>query len=277
MPRSADVLSSIVEHKRHEVAAAKSSVTPAELNDHIASQSSPRGFEKRLRQHLAGDRPGIIAECKKASPSKGVIRTDYNMTEIVSSYQDAGASCLSVLTDHHFFQGSAEHLRIAKRAGCLPVLRKDFIIDRYQIHESRAMGADCILLIVAVLELTELRDFANEAAELGLDVLIEVHSEREIEMALQVDQGMVGINNRNLHTFETALETSIRLCGLVPDARLVISESGIHSQQDVQALNAAGIQAFLIGESFMRASNPGWALTQIFGHQQLTGEPGVVS
>ncbi len=277
MSRSADVLTSIVEHKRLEVAAAKSAVPLAEINDRIASLGSCRGFETRIRRHLADGRSGIIAECKKASPSKGVIRADYRIAEIAPSYQTGGASCLSVLTDQRFFQGSIEHLKVARQVSDLPVLRKDFMIDAYQIRESRAIGADCILLITAVLELAELQDFADEATELGLDVLIEVHSEDELETALQVERGMLGINNRNLRTFETTLETSVRLSSQVPTERLVVSESGMNRAEDIQTLRSAGINVFLIGESLMRESNPGLALSRMFRTQRLAIEPGAAA
>ncbi len=277
MSRPADVLTSIVESKRLEVAAAKSAVTLAEINDLIQSSSPPRGFERQIRQHIAEGRSGIIAECKKASPSKGVIRPKYDVTNIASSYQRAGASCLSVLTDQQFFQGSVQHLKAARLISGLPVLRKDFMIDAYQIRESRAIGADCILLIAAILGLAELQDFSAEAIELGLDVLVEVHTEEELEVALQVEHGMLGINNRNLRTSETTLETSIELSRQVPADRLVVAESGIHSSEDVLALKSAGINAFLIGESFMRAADPGAALRQIFSAERLAVESGAVA
>lgn len=277
MTKPPDVLASIVEHKRLEVAAAKSAVPIAEIDAQIAAQSPPRGFQNHLLEHIAAGRSGIIAECKKASPSKGTIRPNYDVADIARSYQSAGASCLSILTDVIFFQGSVDHLTTARRVCDLPVLRKDFMIDRYQIRESRAIGADCILLIVAVLEPAQLIEFSNEATELGLDVLIEVHSEQELEVALQLKDGMLGINNRNLRTFETTLTTSLELCCQVPDDRLVISESGIHSAADVQLLKSAGIDAFLIGESFMRAANPGHELSKIFVAESFTHRQGKVA
>ena len=225
---------------------------------------------------MASGRSGIIAECKKASPSKGVIRPEYDVAQIARSYEEGGASCLSVLTDQKFFQGSADHLAKAKKTCNLPVLRKDFIIDASQILESHVMGADCILLIVAILDLVELQDFAAQAVALNMDVLVEVHSEEELELALQVSHGMLGINNRNLRTFETTLETSIRLSRLVPKDRLVVAESGIHSAEDIETLKSAGIDAFLIGESFMRASDPGAELERIFNVERLTFESGAV-
>ncbi len=277
MTKPPDVLTAIVEHKRLEVATAKSAVPSAEIDELIASQSPPRGFQQRLFQHIAAGRSGIIAECKKASPSKGTIRPDYDVAEIARSYQAGGASCLSVLTDSKFFQGSVDHLITARKVCDLPVLRKDFMIDTYQIRESRAIGADCILLIVAVLELAQLIEFSSEAADLGLDVLVEVHSEDELEIALQLKQGMLGINNRNLRTFETTLDTSIDLSRRVPANRLIISESGIHSAADVEMLKSAGIDAFLIGESFMRAQNPGHELSEIFGAKQFARQTGKVA
>lgn len=277
MSRLPDVLTSIVESKRLEVASAKSAVTQSEIDDRIQARSPIRGFEMQIREHVAADRSGIIAECKKASPSKGVIREDYNVAEIARNYRQAGASCLSVLTDQRFFHGSAEDLAIARQVCNLPVLRKDFVIDAYQVRESCAIGADCILLIVAVLGLAELQEFAIEADELGLDVLVEVHSQAELDVALQVGQGMIGINNRNLRTFETDLNTSIELCRHVPDDRLVISESGIHNAGHIAQLKAAGINAFLIGESLMKAKNPGLELAQIFAAERLDVESETVS
>ena len=276
MSRPTDVLTSIVEHKRQEIDVARKTVSIAEFTEHIQSHGPKRGFENRLREHMASGRSGIIAECKKASPSKGVIRRDYDVAQIAGSYEGGGASCLSVLTDQKFFQGSADHLEKAKKTCNLPVLRKDFIIDKSQILESHVMGADCILLIVAILDLAELQDFAAQAVEFNMDVLVEVHSEAELELALQVSHGMLGINNRNLRTFETTLETSIRLSRLVPKDRLVIAESGIHSAEDIETLKSAGINAFLIGESFMRASDPGTELERIFQAERLTYESGAV-
>ena len=269
MSRPPDVLTSIVQSKRLEVASAKSLVSQSEIKDRIQARSPIRGFERQIRKHVAAGRSGIIAECKKTSPSKGVIREDYDCAEIAKRYREAGASCLSVLTDRKFFHGSVDDLAMARQVCDLPVLRKDFVIDAYQVGESCAIGADCILLIVAVLELSELQEFAIEAGELGLDVLVEVHSREELEIALQVDQGMIGINNRNLRNFETSLKTSVELCRDVPDDRLVISESGIHKPDHIAQLKAAGINAFLIGESLMKAKDPGLELARIFTAERL--------
>ncbi len=275
--RPPDVLASIIERKRLEVAAAKASVSSAEIEARIVAGNPPRGFESQIRKHIAAGRSAVIAECKKASPSKGIIREDYDVAEIAKSYQAAGASCLSVLTDRDFFQGSPEHLAIARQACHLPVLRKDFVIDSYQLAQSRAIGADCILLIVAVLSLTEILELTDEAYQLGLDVLVEVHSFKELETALRVERGMLGINNRNLKTFETSLETSIELCREVPADRIVVSESGIHQREHIARLKSAGINAFLIGESFMKARDPGEALARIFAAESFVIESGAVA
>jgi len=274
MTNPSDILSVIVEHKRGEVSAAKPATSPAELDDRIAACAPSRGFEESLRRRITDGRCAIIAECKKASPSKGIICPDYDIASIASNYEAGGASCLSVLTDTRFFQGSADHLTTARQVTALPVLRKDFIIDPFQIRESCAMGADCILLIAAVLDWVELSEFASEAVELGLDVLIEVHSEAELETALQVRYGMLGINNRNLKTFETTLDTSLHLSRCVPADRLLVSESGIHRASHIQALRAAGIHAFLIGESLMRADHPGTALSAMLAADHSTLQSG---
>ncbi len=269
MANPPDVLASIVEHKRLEVAAAKLATPLAEINERILARSPPRGFESQLRRHISAGRPGIIAECKKASPSKGIIRPNYDVADIARNYQSAGASCLSVLTDSKFFHGGFQHLETARQVCELPLLRKDFIIDPYQVRESFAIGADCILLIVAVLEHSQLVEYSCEAVELGLDVLIEVHSQEELDIALQVKHGMLGINNRDLRTFETRLETSIDLSRQISDDRLVVSESGIHCNTHIQKLKAAGLYAYLIGESLMRAENPGTELGKIFNFEEI--------
>ena len=272
MAKPPDVLASIVDHKRREVAAAKSAISASQLNESIAARATIRGFESSLRQHISNGQSGVIAECKKASPSKGVIRANYDVMDIARSYQAGGASCLSVLTDAKFFQGSNQHLALARRVCDLPLLRKDFIIDPYQIRQSYAIGADCILLIVAVLDRVELAEYAKQAIELGLDVLIEVHDEAELDIALNIEHGMLGINNRNLRTFETTLETTLRLSRQVPSDRLVVSESGIHCAADIEMLKSAGIDTFLIGESLMRAANPGAALNELFVDRHVNPE-----
>ena len=264
MESSQDVLTSIVGRKYEEVAEAKSRTSLAEITERIAMCEPPRGFLQRLRELIARDQLAVIAECKKASPSKGLIRADYRPAEIAISYESGGAACLSVLTDQDFFKGSSEHLTIARQSCQLPVLRKDFIVDPWQIRQSRALGADCILLIVAITEFSQLQEYVAIALELGMDVLVEVHCLAELDKALQVPNTIIGINNRNLRTFETNLATSIDLMRQIPSDRLVVAESGIHNTEDVDKLRLAGIRAFLVGESFMRASEPGTELRKIF-------------
>jgi indole-3-glycerol phosphate synthase len=222
-----------------------------------------RGFENGLRQALVKG-PAVIAEIKKASPSAGVIREDFQPAAIAGSYESAGAACLSVLTDRDFFQGDARYLREARDACRLPVLRKDFMIDPWQVLESRVLGADCILLIVAALEQPVLQDLLNVAKESGMDVLIEVHDESEMERALRLDHGLIGVNNRNLNTFETSLETSERLKKMLVDDQLLVTESGIRTPGDVSRMLESGISTFLVGEAFMREPDPGVALKRMF-------------
>jgi indole-3-glycerol phosphate synthase len=217
-----------------------------------------------LRAQLTAGRPAVIAEVKKASPSRGVIRADFRPAEIAASYAAAGAACLSVLTDVDFFQGSDAHLQQARAACALPVLRKDFLIDAWQIHEARALGADCVLLIVAALDDAALREFAALARELGMDVLVEAHDADELERALALPEAIVGINNRDLRTFATSLDTTLALRARVPADRLLVTESGIHTPADVARMRAAGVHAFLVGEAFMRADDPGAALRRLF-------------
>ena len=266
MPSTPDVLISIIQDKRIEVAASKRSVSESELRSRLTDQTEPRGFERRISKRVTNrHRAAVIAECKKASPSKGVIRKNYDVSAIAKSYEAGGAACLSVLTDEKYFHGTADDLLTARNNCSLPILRKDFIVDAYQVYESRSWGADCILLIVSVLDYAELSDFGGLARELGLDVLIEVHSEEELETALRLPFGLIGINNRNLHTFETDLQTSLTLCRQVPPERIVVTESGIHTREDVVTMSECGIRAFLVGESLMKAANPGDKLREIFG------------
>lgn len=271
MRQAPDVLRSIVQDKLGEVEAAKWSVPIAELKSRLDAVGPPRGFEVGIRKKLANNQAAVIAECKKASPSKGVIRENYDIERISQSYEKGGAACLSVLTDKKYFQGSLGDLECARRACALPALRKDFIVDDYQLFESRVAGADCILLIVAALEPPQITEFGDCARELGLDVLIEVHSQPELETALDYPHGMIGINNRNLHNFETRLETSLDLCRSVPDNRIVVAESGIHTHAHVQLLKGAGIGAYLVGESLMKSSDPGTRLREIFHHESESG------
>jgi indole-3-glycerol phosphate synthase len=224
----------------------------------------PRGFAKALRAKIAQGQSAVIAEIKKASPSKGVLRERFEPAEIAASYAAHGAACLSVLTDRQYFQGSTGALVAARGACDLPILRKDFMIDPYQVLEARAMGADCILLIVAALELSQMKELEAVALEAALDVLVEVHDASELDLALQLRTPLVGINNRNLKTFETRLETTLDLLDRIPADRLVVTESGIHQPADVKRMRGAGVHAFLVGEAFMRAADPGQELARLF-------------
>jgi len=259
----ADVLQRILETKRNEIRAAQSAVPLAELERRARAAPPVRDFAGALRAKIAAGRPAVIAESKRASPSKGLLRQCYDPAAIARSYEQGGAACLSVLTDREYFQGAPEHLSAARNACALPVLRKDFIIDAYQVAEARALGADCILLIAAALELPAMRALEAAALGLGMAVLVEVHDGAELERALQLRTPLVGINNRDLRTFETRLDTTLRLLSRVPAARIVVSESGITSPEDVQTLWHAGIRAFLIGEAFMRLADPGRALSEL--------------
>lgn len=255
------ILAEIIDHKRAETRARKA-VRPLAAVRRDAEDAAPaRPFAARV----AMDRPAVIAEIKKASPSEGVIRADFDPQAIAADYASASASCLSVLTDERFFQGDDGHLVAARAACALPVLRKDFIVDEYQVYETRALGADCLLLIVAALESAELVDFNRLAQDVGLDVLIEVHDRSELQKALALDPRIVGINNRDLATFTTRLETTLDLLDDVPDDVGVVTESGIHTRQDVHRMLDAGVTAFLVGTAFMRATSPGAALQRLFG------------
>lgn len=257
------ILQRILQRKSEEIAAGKTIRPIAELAARLTDCAPPRGFENGLRVALVKG-PAVIAEIKKASPSAGVIREDFQPGAIASSYQSGGAACLSVLTDRDYFQGDADFLRQALEACSLPVLRKDFIIDPWQVLESRVMGADCILLIVAALEQPLLQELLSLAKESGMDVLIEVHDETEMERALHLDHDLIGVNNRNLNTFETSLATSERLKKMLTDEQLLVTESGIRSAADVKRMQDSGINAFLVGEAFMREEDPGQALKRMF-------------
>ena len=261
---SGTVLDRIVARKREEVAERRRETPDATLESRAADAPATRGFATALTTRVAAGDAAVIAEVKKASPSKGVIRADFDPVAIAGSYQAGGAACLSVLTDRDFFQGHEDYLQAARAAVTLPVLRKDFIVDPYQVLETRALGADCLLLIVAALDPQALRTLYALASEVGLDVLVEVHDAAELDLALDLGPALVGINNRNLKTFETRLDTTLRLRERVPDDVLIVTESGIHERADVAVMRAAGVHAFLIGEAFMRAPDPGAALQALF-------------
>ncbi len=266
MSGTPDVLKKIMEHKRQEVAAAKVAAPLAELAARIADlEDTPRGFERHLREAASSDWTVVIAEVKKGSPSRGIIRADFDPLSIAETYQENGATCLSVLTDEKFFLGHLRFLALIREAVSLPLLRKDFICDPYQIYEARAAGADAILLIAACLELGELRDFHAQAEELGLDVLLEVHDEREMEIALKTDCTLIGVNNRDLRSFVTDLDTTCRLARMLPADRLLVAESGINTRADVERLRLAGAGAFLVGESLMREADIGLKLRELVG------------
>jgi indole-3-glycerol phosphate synthase len=261
-----DILKKIVAHKQGEVASGKRAQPLGELQARIADlEDLPRGFERALRNAVASEWTAIIAEVKKGSPSKGVIRADFDPLEIAEIYQANGATCLSVLTDEHFFLGSLRYLALIREQVSLPLLRKDFILDPYQIYEARAAGADAILLIAAMLDRYQLLDFAALAQELLLDVLLEVHDESELELALRTDCTMIGINNRSLRTFVTDLGTTARLARLVPVGKLVVAESGIGTRADLLALQRDGAHAYLVGESLMREDDVGAKLKELLG------------
>ena len=260
-----DILNRILARKAEEIAERRAKLPLAELSGRIAALPPTRGFAAAIEAKIAAGLPAVIAEVKKASPSKGVIRHDFDPAAIARSYEKAGAACLSVLTDSDFFQGSEDFLKQARAACKLPVLRKDFIIDSYQVHEARAIGADCILLIVAALGDDELLQLSMQAAELDLDVLCEVHDEEELERALALPVPLIGVNNRNLRSFETSLDTSLRLQELMEYDRVLVAESGIRTPDDVARLREGGINAFLVGEAFMRAADPGAELKRLFG------------
>jgi len=260
-----DILARIVAAKRDEVAAGRRGRDTAAVRRAADAAGAPRDFVGALQARIAGGAAAVIAEVKKASPSKGVLRADFRPAEIAASYQRHGAAALSVLTDERFFQGSRAALEAARTACALPVLRKDFMVDAYQLFEARAMGADCILLIAAILDDAELADFEATALALGMAVLVEVHDDAELERALRLSTPLVGINNRNLRTFEVSLDTTLAMLPRVPAERLVVSESGIHAPGDIARLRTAGVRAYLVGEAFMRAPDPGVALASLIG------------
>lgn len=261
-----DILQRILATKAREVEAARTRTPLAELEQAARRRAdAPRGFAAALRRSIDAGRAGVIAEVKKASPSRGLLRADFRPAEIAAAYAAGGASCLSVLTDHDYFQGSPDYLRAARAACALPVLRKDFLIDPYQVFEAAAMGADCVLLIVAALDDARLVELEDCASGLGLDVLVEVHDGDELERALRLRTPLLGINNRDLRNFETSLETTLQLLPRIPASRLVVTESGIATTADVARMRAHGVHAFLVGEAFMRQDDPGAALRALFG------------
>jgi indole-3-glycerol phosphate synthase len=259
-----DILERILAVKREEVASASAVAPLAQLERQAACALPVRDFVGALRAKVAAGRAGVIAEIKKASPSKGVLRADFRPAEIARSYAEHGAACLSVLTDRQFFQGDAQYLEQARAACSLPVLRKDFTIDPYQVYEARAIGADCILLIVAALDLPRMRELETLAQRLGMAVLVEVHDGAELDLALQLDTPLLGVNNRNLRTFETRLETTLDLLPRVPAERLLVTESGILTPEHVSRMRASNVHCFLVGEAFMRASDCGAELARLF-------------
>ena len=254
------ILERILEVKRGEIAAAKERSPLAAVEARARNASTPRDFVGALRAR----KPAVIAEIKKASPSRGVLRENFDPAAIAASYERAGAACLSVLTDRQFFQGDAGHLALARSACTLPVLRKDFVIEPYQVYESRAVGADCILLIAACLEKEGMLELERAAKRLSMAVLVEVHDGNELETALALETPLIGVNNRDLKTFETRLETTLDLLPRVPRGRLVVTESGILSSEHVERMRGGGVEAFLVGEAFMRAPDPGAALKRLF-------------
>lgn len=259
-----DILERIIAVKREEVRTARALRNASAVRADAESLRDQRDFAGAIRSRVAAGRAAVIAEIKKASPSRGLLRNDFVPAQIARSYAIHGATCLSVLTDVQFFQGSAQFLMQARQECELPVLRKDFIVDTYQLYESRAMGADCILLIAACLDDSQLRDFEDHALALQMAVLIEVHDAHELDRALKLKTPLIGINNRNLRTFGVSLETTLNLLPKVPRDRLLISESGIHTASDVARLRSAGVNGFLVGEAFMRAPDPGLALAALF-------------
>lgn len=259
-----DILNEIIATKHEEVVAAKKTVSIASLRETITDQTPTRRFAGAITGKVSKQQSAVIAEIKKASPSKGVIREHFNPSQIAQSYEQAGAACLSVLTDIEYFQGNTEYLKQARAACQLPVLRKDFMVDEYQIYEARAMGADAVLLIAAALDLAQMRAFEQLAHELRMDVLVEVHNAVELEAALQLSTPLLGINNRNLKTFDVSLENTYSLLKSIPMSKCIVTESGIFNTDDVHAMKAHGVHAFLVGEAFMRAADPGLALKEMF-------------
>ena len=259
-----DILKKILAVKAQEVTAAQAAKPLAEIRNEAGLASPPRDFAGAIRNKIAAGQPAVIAEIKKASPSKGVLRADFHPAEIAASYARHGAACLSVLTDEQFFQGNEEYLRQARAACSIPVLRKDFMVDEYQMYQAGAMGADAILLIAAALSLEQMKEFEALAHRLGMAVLVEVHDGAELDVALQLETPLIGINNRNLRTFEVSLQTTLDLLPRIPHGRIVVTESGILKAEDVLLMRQNQVQTFLVGEAFMRADDPGRELARVF-------------
>ncbi|CAK0759739.1 Indole-3-glycerol phosphate synthase [Gammaproteobacteria bacterium] len=268
MSEISDVLLKISMRKREEVAERKKILPLALLEDRISKDSTVRGFSSALQVNIDQGKPAVIAEIKRASPSKGLLRADFKPDQIAKSYEHNGAACLSVLTDRDFFQGSDDHLRSARKACSLPVLRKDFVVDPYQIYEARFLGADAILLIAAVLGDHELREYSGIARHLGMDVLLEIHTVRELDRVLNLDppEFLLGINNRDLRTFQVDLQTTLDLLPRIPPNILIVTESGLMTRADIARMRARGVHVFLVGEAFMRAPDPGVALAELFAN-----------
>ena len=260
-----DILQKILQRKREEIAERSAKLSLQDLTALAQDADTPRGFVTAIENKIAEGRAAVIAEIKKASPSKGLLRENFAPADIAKSYASHGAACLSVLTDADYFQGSEEYLQQARAACALPVIRKDFIIDPYQVAEARAINADCILLIVAALDDETLQSLLAQAHELGMDVLMEVHDREEMQRALNTDARLIGINNRNLRTFDTTLDTTLDMLDMVPDDRILVTESGIHTPADVKRMRDNQVHAFLVGEAFMRAEEPGEKLAELFG------------
>lgn len=259
-----EILKKILAHKEQEIAEKQQRVPLSQMQEWAKEGDAKRPFEMMLRGAASANKPGVIAEIKRASPSQGIIREDFDPMAIARSYQFGGATCMSVLTDNEFFKGGGPVLELARKACSLPAIRKDFIIDPFQVYESRVLGAYCILLIVAALDDEKLTSLYELAKEQNMDVLIEVHDEDELKRALKLKPTMLGINNRNLHTFDVDLQTTLRLKTMIPDECLVVTESGIHTQEDIKMMQENGINSFLVGEAFMRAPDPGAKLKELF-------------
>jgi len=263
--KTPDILQKILQRKTEEIYAASQKESLVELSKRAELASRPRGFIGAIETKIANGKPGIIAEIKKASPSKGVMRENFIPADIAKTYEQHGAACLSILTDKDFFQGSEEYLKQAREVTQLPVIRKDFIIDPYQVYEARAMNADCILLIVAALGDSSMNELLALAHHLDMDVLMEVHDREEMERALMSGAKLIGVNNRNLRTFDVSLQNTLDMLDMVPDDRILVTESGIHVPEDVKLMRDNNVNAFLVGEAFMRADDPGEKLAELFG------------